>query len=134
MNTEDITSEITYKTSRSSGPGGQHVNKVNTKVELRFDVKKSQALTDEEKDCILEKLSTRINQDGILIITAQRSRSQSKNKEIALEKFLELITDALTPEKPRIPVSPPAGLDKKRLAEKQRKSEKKKLRKPPELD
>lgn len=132
MKTEDLISEISFKASRSSGPGGQNVNKVNTKIELRFDVGKSIGLSSEEKDLITEKLANRINQEGILVITVQRSRSQLKNKELAKEKFKQLIFDALTPNKLRIPIKPPAGLKKKRLADKQKQSEKKQLRKPPE--
>jgi len=134
MKAEDLIPEITFKATRSSGPGGQNVNKVNTKIELRFDVEKSRLLSAEEKDIIKEKLANRINQEGILNVTAQRSRSQLKNKELAIEKFILLISDALTPEKRRTPTKPPAGLKKKRLADKQKLSEKKKLRKPPSLN
>ncbi len=133
MNSEALIPEITFKTSRSSGPGGQHVNKVNTRVELRFNVDASKILLEEEKELIREKLAGRINLDGELIIAVQRSRSQLKNKKLALEKFIELLTDALKPEKERKPTNPPAGLKKKRLADKQKQSEKKQLRKPPEL-
>ena len=126
-------SEIIFKTSRSSGPGGQSVNKVNTKVELRFDISKSTLLVEEEKLILLEKLKNRISNDGILIIHSQQSRSQLKNKQIAKERFYKLIYDALTPEPERIPVKPPASLNKKRLVEKQKLSEKKAMRKPPGL-
>ena len=133
MNPEELEKELTFLTSRSSGPGGQGVNKVNTRVELRFDVNKSEALSDEEKQRILQKLNNRISRDGILIIASQRSRSQLKNKEIATEKFHTLIQKALAPEKKRKPTKPPAALDKKRLEEKQKQSQKKQWRKPPEV-
>jgi len=124
--------EFIFKTSRSTGPGGQNVNKVNTKVELRFDIHKSILLVDEEKQLLFEKLKKRINKEGVLIIVSQQSRSQLKNKKIVIERFYKLISEALTPESKRIPVKPPASLNKKRLEEKQKQSEKKTLRKPPE--
>lgn len=133
MNPEHLEKEIIFLTSRSSGPGGQGVNKVNTRVELRFDVSNSPSLTDEEKQRILNKLKNRISREGILIIASQRSRSQLKNKEIATEKFHDLIRNALTPEKKRKPTKSPVSVDKKRLEEKQKQSEKKQWRKPPEV-
>lgn len=133
MKPEDLMPEISFKASRSSGPGGQNVNKVNTKIELRFDVESSKIPTTEEKEIIKEKLANRMNQEGILTVTVQRSRSQLKNKKLAIEKFIVLISDALTPEKPRTATRVPAGTKKKRLADKQKQAEKKKLRKPPEL-
>lgn len=133
MNIEDLDREITFFASRSSGPGGQAVNKVNTRVELRFDVGNSQVLNDEEKQLILQKLKNRISNEGILIIASQRSRSQLNNKKAATEKFHELILKALTPETKRKPTKPPPSIDKKRLEEKQKQSDKKQLRKPPEM-
>jgi len=125
-------SELIFKTSRSAGPGGQSVNKVNTKVELRFNILNSALLDDEEKQILFRKLKNRISNDGFLIIYSQQSRSQLKNKKIVRERFYKLIYEALTPDPKRIPVKPPASLKKKRLEEKQKLSEKKALRKPPE--
>jgi len=124
--------ELIFKTSRSAGPGGQSVNKLNTKVDLRFDILKSTLLDEEEKLILLEKLKNRISNDGILIIYSQQSRSQLKNKKIVRERFYKLIYEALTPDPERIRVKPPASLKKKRLEDKQKQSEKKALRKPPE--
>jgi len=79
--------ECVFNATRSSGPGGQHVNKVNTKIELRFDVNKSTRLSDEEKQTIITRLTQKISEDGTLIITAQDSRSQLKNKQTAIKNF-----------------------------------------------
>jgi ribosome-associated protein len=130
----DFKNELTFKTSRSSGPGGQHVNKTSSRVELRFDVFNSELLSLEEKDIILQKLSNRISQEGILIITSQESRSQLENKEIAMSKFYELITVALTPEKKRRPTKPTMASREKRIGTKRIQSIKKQSRKPPEED
>lgn len=126
-------SELIFKTSRSSGPGGQHVNKVNTKVELRFDVTNSALLSEEEKEILLEKLKNKITNDGILIIISQHSRSQIKNKEKAIEQFYRLVEKALTPIKKRIATKTPMRVHRKRLENKLKRAEIKELRKPPKL-
>ena len=131
MEIEDFLPELVFCASRSSGPGGQNVNKVNTKVELRFDVMKSAVLSEEEKSLILIKLKGKINSDGILIITSQEDRSQLKNKETAISKFYTLVSRALTPPKPRRSTKPTAASRLKRLTEKKKTGEKKSLRKPP---
>lgn len=121
--------EIKFSASRSSGAGGQNVNKVNTKVELRFHVLESQLFSDEEKVTILQKLSSQISNEGYLIIVAQTDRSQIKNKETALEKFYILLAKALTKRKKRKPTNPTKGSKEKRLQGKRIVSEKKELRK-----
>jgi len=131
MEIEDFLPEFVFCASRSSGPGGQNVNKVNTKVELRFDVMKSAVLSEEEKSLILIKLKGKINSDGILIITSQEDRSQLKNKETAISKFYTLVTRALTPPKPRRSTKPTTASRLRRLTEKKKTGEKKSLRKPP---
>lgn len=131
MDIEDFLPELVFCASRSSGPGGQNVNKVNTKVELRFDVMKSAVLSEEEKCLILIKLKGKINSEGILIITSQEDRSQLKNKETAISKFYTLVTRALTPPKPRRRTKPTAASRLRRLTEKKKTGEKKSLRKPP---
>lgn len=128
----DFRGELTFKTSRSGGPGGQHVNKTSTKVELRFDVNNSKLLTPDEKIIVLQKLSNRISQEGILIITSQESRSQLENKEITINKFNLLIAEALTPEKKRKATTPTKTSKEKRLGTKRILSQKKQNRKPPE--
>ncbi len=132
LDNRDFLPELNFSASRSSGPGGQHVNKVSTKVELRFHVKNSSLLTPEEKELILEKLSNRINQEGELVLVSQRSRTQLKNKEKVVEKFYELLTDALTPRKKRKPTKPSPQAKEKRLEEKREQAEKKDRRKKDE--
>ena len=129
LNSRDFLPELTFSASRSSGPGGQHVNKVNTKVELRFDVMNSSLLTSEEKELLQEKLSNRINQEGELVLVYQRSRSQVKNKEKVIEKFYELLTNAFTPKKKRKATKPSLAMKEKRLEEKRAQAEKKDRRK-----
>ena len=126
----DFLPELTFAASRSRGPGGQHVNKVSTKVELRFRVMDSVLLTGEEKILVMEKLATRINQDGELVLTSQRERTQLKNKQTVIAKFLELLRMALTPRKRRKPTRPSAATKEKRLVDKKIHSEKKERRKP----
>ena len=128
LNSRDFSSEFSFSASRSSGPGGQHVNKVSTKVELRFDVMKSSLLTPEEKELIYEKLSNKINQEGELILVSQRSRTQLKNKEKVIEKFYELLAGALTPRKKRKTTKPSPEAKEKRLEEKRAQAEKKRRR------
>jgi ribosome-associated protein len=125
----DFSPEFTFTASRSSGPGGQNVNKVSTRVELRFDIKGSVLLTEEEKETILATLANKINARGELIIVAQKDRSQVKNREKTIEKFYILLIKALTPPKERKPTKPPRAAKEKRLEEKQIQSEKKERRK-----
>jgi len=123
--------EISFSSARSSGPGGQNVNKVNTKVELRFNIPASFVLTETEKETLITKLGKKITTDGDLILTSQSERTQLKNKEKVIEKFYIIIAKALTPAKRRIPTRIPTGVKEKRLDEKLKQSEKKSLRKPP---
>jgi ribosome-associated protein len=130
----DFSSEAVFSASRSSGPGGQAVNKINTKVELRFSIANSLLLNEAEKAIVLEKLANRINNEGELLVVAQNDRSQLANKINAQEKLNELIESALKKEKKRIPTKTPRGVIEKRLKDKKIKSEHKNLRKPPELN
>ena len=125
--------EFIFATSRSSGPGGQNVNKVNTKVELRFMIDKSSLLTDLEKLKIKSKLKNRITGEGELIIVAQSERSQLKNKENTIERFYQLIGMALKPVKKRKTTSPTRSSIEKRLKLKKEKSQRKALRGKPSL-
>lgn len=125
----DLSSELKFSASRSSGPGGQNVNKVNSKVELRFQVDQSELLSENEKFMINLHCRNRINSEGELIITVQTDRSQLKNKEEAIEKFYQLITKALTPRKKRRPSAPTRSSVERRLKLKKEGSEKKQLRK-----
>ena len=126
--TNELDNELKFSFSRSGGPGGQHVNKVNTKVELRFNIAKSQILLEDEKPILLEKLANQINQEGELIVIAQETRSQLKNKAKALEKFYDIINKALTPKKKRKPKTISKAAKEKRLKDKKEQSEKKERR------
>jgi len=123
-----LETELNFKTSRSGGSGGQHVNKVSTKVELDFDVNSSQILSPEQKEMILEKLSNRLTKDGILQIISQSERSQLRNKKVALDKFHELVTSCFIIQKKRKPSKIPKAVKEKRLLAKKMKGEIKKLR------
>jgi len=117
--------EITFQTSRSSGPGGQNVNKVESRVELRWHLQDSQVLTPLQKQLILEKLAGQLTTEGYLLVVAQDDRSQLRNKEIALARFYELLQKSLRRPKPRRATRPSAGAVRKRLEGKKIQSEKK---------
>jgi len=121
----ELDTELKFSFSRSGGPGGQNVNKVNTKVELRFLLYASQILSEEQKVLLLEKLNNQLSQMGELIVTSQETRSQLKNKQNAIEKFYEIINKALKPKKKRKPTRISKTAKEKRLKEKQEHSEKK---------
>jgi ribosome-associated protein len=131
---QDLSPEIQYSFSRSSGPGGQNVNKVNTRVELRFHVNNSLLLNSNQKVKISTKLDNRINNEGEIVLTSDETRSQSKNKEIVTQKFYDLLEKALKKEKPRIATRPSRQSKEKRLKEKKLKAEKKESRKKPDSD
>ena len=122
---KDFSKEIIYRASRSGGAGGQNVNKVSTKVELSFDVLNSSILSDEEKLLMTEKLSAKINQEGILKITSQTERTQLGNKEVVTEKFYKLLQKAFTKKKKRIPMKISQAAKEKRLTDKKLQSQKK---------
>jgi ribosome-associated protein len=122
-NMPDLSPEFQFFTSRSSGPGGQNVNKVNSKVELRFDIPNSSLLTDEQKEILITKLVTKITTEGLISITSQRDRSQLANKEDAIQKLYLLFTKALTPVKPRKNTKPTKSSIEKRLIQKRIKAE-----------
>lgn len=117
--------EIQFQTTRSSGPGGQNVNKVESKVELRFHVATSQVLTDEQKQTLLTKLARQLTTEGYLLVVAQEDRSQLRNKETALDKFYALLQRALHRPKARRPTKPGRGAVLERLKDKKRRAEKK---------
>lgn len=124
-------SELTFTTSRSSGPGGQNVNKVNSKVSLNFDVSNSEILSDEEKQVILLKLSSRMTKEGVLLLGAQDKRSQLQNKEAVILKLNRLLTGAFQKKKLRKATKPSKGSIQDRIKFKKQISEKKKWRQKP---
>ena len=124
----DLNSEFVFQTSRSSGPGGQNVNKVNSRVELRFDIPNSVLLTDNQKGLLLRKLATRITAEGVLLVVSQEERSQLRNKELSIQKFYVLIRQALKPVKRRRATRPTKGSVERRIQSKKAKGEKKSLR------
>lgn len=123
--------ELEYTASRSDGPGGQHVNKVSSKITLRFDVRNSKILTDEEKDILVKKLGHRLTKDGVLILTSQAHRSQLQNKMDVEEKLNALLLVALNVGKTRKPTRATKSSREKRKFSKMLNSEKKKWRQKP---
>jgi ribosome-associated protein len=120
--------EVTFATSRSGGPGGQNVNKLETRVTLRFDLAGSGALSEEQKTRLRERLATRITRDGILQVTSQRHRSQGANREAAGERFAELLRENLREETPRRKTRPSRAAKARRLDAKRRQSRRKRER------
>jgi len=126
-------SELTIRTSRSGGPGGQHVNKVETKVEILFDIGNSPSLSHAQRGMLLDRLGARVDSSRVLRVTVQRSRSQHQNKELALERLTELLRSAFRPIPHRVPTKPTKSSREKRVESKRRMGEKKRMRKiPPE--
>jgi len=117
--------DITYKTSRSGGKGGQHVNKVSSKVELNYDFQKSALFTEEQKAALQEKLANRLTADGNIQIICEEGRSQSANKERCLEKLVLMLQQALKKQKPRKATKPKRSAIEQRLKEKQLQAMKK---------
>lgn len=133
MDKDKISSELTFKAIRSSGAGGQNVNKVSSKVVLTFDVANSFALSDEEKELALKKLKSKLTLDGILILNCDEDRSQLKNKTIVTKRFLEIIEKSLLVPKLRKATKIPRSVVEKRLKDKSTTAEIKQNRKKPEL-
>ena len=131
---EALIQELTFKAVRSSGAGGQHVNKVSSKIELAFNLSESVVLNDLQKAHLQNKLSNRLTKDNVLVLQSDESRSQHKNKELAIKRFLNLIEDGLKVSKKRIPTKIPRSVIKKRLKTKKQLSVKKANRKKPDLE
>lgn len=134
MNKAVLLKELTYKAIRSSGAGGQHVNKVSSKVVLSFDLQNSKGLSDREKNLLFKNISTRLTSENILILSCDDSRSQLQNKTNVIERFFEIIKSGLFVPKKRIPAKPSKSSVKKGKEKKSKRSELKQLRKNPRLD
>jgi len=134
MNTENLIKELSFKAIRSSGAGGQHVNKVSSKIELTFDLENSNVLSYEEKELLLKNLATKLTKENVLILQCGENRSQHRNKEIIIKRFLDVITAGLIRPKKRKKTKPSKGAIQKRLTSKKKLSEKKSTRKKPDLD
>ncbi|MFQ5873547.1 MAG: alternative ribosome rescue aminoacyl-tRNA hydrolase ArfB, partial [Dehalococcoidia bacterium] len=121
-------SELRFRFARSSGPGGQHVNRSATQVELLFDVAGSPSLDEAQRQRVLEKLKSYIDKEGVLHLVSQRFRSQLRNREEVVERFQTLMREALRVPKRRLPTRPRRASRERRLEEKRRRSEIKKER------
>ncbi|REE80705.1 ribosome-associated protein [Lutibacter oceani] len=133
MNTEALIKELTFKAVRSSGAGGQHVNKVSSKVELIFDLQNSTELAIEEKELLFKNIKSKLTKDGVLLLQCDESRSQHKNKELVIKRFLELIKKGLKVPKKRKATKPTKSSIQKRLEKKKKTAYKKAFRRKPEL-
>lgn len=134
MQKEIIINEITYKAVRSSGAGGQHVNKVASKITAFFDLRNSQGLSEGEKNRLLKKLESRLSKEGIIQINAEESRSQHRNKALATERLINLLTEGLLRPKVRRATKPTKGSKLRKLKSKAKQSEKKSRRQKPNMD
>jgi len=133
MKSEKIIKELKFKAVRSSGAGGQHVNKVSSKVELSFDLQNSSTLSVEEKDLLLKNFQKRLTKEGVLLLQCDESRSQHKNEEIVIDRFIQLIANGLKIAKKRKATKPSRVSIKKRLEKKKKHAYKKAFRRKPEL-
>ncbi|WP_339835851.1 alternative ribosome rescue aminoacyl-tRNA hydrolase ArfB [uncultured Maribacter sp.] len=133
MNQDQIITELQFKAIRSSGPGGQHANKVSSKVELSFELNTSNGLTEREKKRIQLKLDNKLTKDGVLILQCDESRSQHKNKQLVIKRFFKLLEKSLIVPKPRKKSKPTRSSIEKRLKGKKIASLKKLNRGKPEF-
>lgn len=120
--------ELDVQASRSGGPGGQHANTTSSRIQLRWNVRESPSLSEGRRDQILERLASRIDQDGVLQVTVDTHRSQHRNREEAAERLGDLVREALRPRKKRKKTRPPRAANEKRLRKKKHRGRTKKLR------
>lgn len=134
MDKDILQSELQFKAVRSSGAGGQNVNKVASKVELIFDLENSMGLADHEKGLLKKTIGNRLTKEDVLVLHCEESRSQHKNKTLVIQRFFDLLKHGLIIPKKRIPTKTPRAVVKKRLKAKRKVSDKKSNRKPPDLE
>lgn len=134
MNWEILHSEFKFKAIRSSGPGGQHANKVASKVQLMFGLENSEAFTEEEKELLIKNLKTKLTKENVLIISSAETRSQHKNKEIVIDKLQQIIIEGLKVPIKRKATKPSKVSIKKRLEKKKKQAFKKAIRRKPKID
>ena len=123
--------ELRFEFARSSGPGGQNVNKVETKVRLLFDVQSSRSLNPDQRSRVEDRLATRITKAGVLHVSSQRHRTREANRRATVERFVDLLAEALEEDEPRVRTRVPKAARKRRLESKRKKSQKKALRSRP---
>jgi ribosome-associated protein len=128
ITSNDIFSELLFSASRSSGPGGQNVNKVSTKITVQWDIVNSKSINEEQRDLLLRKFHTRLTNDGVLQLAAQEHRSQLQNKEEVIRKLDQLLEQAFKQKKIRKPSKPSKAAQRKRVDNKKKHAEKKSLR------
>lgn len=133
MDVDKVLQEVSYKTSTSGGPGGQHASKAETKVTVELNLENSSAFAKAEKENLLHQLQNRLTTDGILQLNCAETRSQASNKEIVTDRLLQVLKSHISPPKRRKKTRMPKWAKRKRLKEKRRHSEKKERRKPPEV-
>jgi ribosome-associated protein len=124
--------ELEWRTSRSGGPGGQGVNTTDSRVELRWDVRASRALSPAQRARVLDRLASRLTADGVLRLTGSEYRSQHRNREAVMARFRAVVGEALVPPTPRRPTRPSRAAKQRRLESKRRRGDVKRLRRPPE--
>jgi len=134
MDVEILLTELNFKGIRSSGPGGQHVNKTASKVEVAFDLESSRALSDIEKDRLRDKLSSKLSADGTLTLQCGETRSQHRNKAIVIERLVSLLQENLKVAKKRKKTKPSKNAIERRLKSKKERAFKKSNRKPPKIE
>ncbi|MCK0130219.1 aminoacyl-tRNA hydrolase [Flavobacteriaceae bacterium F08102] len=134
MDLADLLSELSFKATRSGGAGGQHVNKVSSKIELSFDLLNSKVFSVEQKELLCKNLSSKLTNDNKLILFCDETRSQHKNKNLAIQRFITLIKQGLIAPKKRKPTKPSKASIRKKIQDKKKHADKKQLRKGPNLD
>jgi len=134
FSTEALIKEFNFKAIRSSGSGGQHVNKVSSKVELSFSIIESTTLNESQKEIIIKKLAHKLTKDYVLLLQCDEKRSQHSNKSIVLKRVITILKEALIVSKHRVPTKTPKSAIKKRLKSKRMQSERKANRRKPDVD